>query len=213
MASSDELELTMRFNGLSISLRPGSSSGFSSEGLARDDFHTKAHTVLDSILALGFLGRLHDELAVDADSTQGFELVNSTSSQANVANTSQNSEDTWTARIAKAEESGQAAGMLLRGRQGGAPATLASRLQPRVYVVLRDKDNNIPEGGHQAFRRFCDCMPLIGLQKSTDTRVLGHAVWNSFPSKREAQAYLRGAGFSEELHFGPTTATRSTSRT
>ena len=206
MSSSDESELTMRFNGLSISMRPGSSSG-----LSRDDFHTEAHTILDSIL--GSLGHSHEESATDADSTQGFELVNSTSSQANVANTSQTSEDTWTARIAKAEESGQEAGILLRGRQGGAPATLASRLQPRVYVVLQDKDNNIPEGGHQAFRRFCDCMPLIGLQKSTDTRVLGNAIWNSFPSKREAQAYLRGAGVSGELHFGPTTATGSTSRT
>ena len=105
----------------------------------------------------------------------------------------------WEVRVAYATRHGQAAARVLRGVPADYPVSLDLLLKSRFYVLLRDKHGHSHAEHYTLFSRWGDVKPLVEdcvLEGSRRRWELGElAIFQAWPSKREAAAYGRGAGF------------------
>lgn len=98
-------------------------------------------------------------------------------------------EPSWEQRLSEAQAAGAAAKSRLRGYRSP-PAQRTCRLRSRVYVILRLANGDICR---PALRRasWAEVKPLV----SAGERLGGLAVFQGFPSQREADAF-EAAAFS-----------------
>jgi hypothetical protein len=120
-------------------------------------------------------------------------------------------EPTWAERLVFAREAGESALLRLQGIRVLTIAGRRSRLQTRVYVLLRDRANVRPATGAQLFTTWGslrDQVTSAFASPSTGRRELSPcSVFHGFPSLSEAEAYSLGAGAT--LQRLPTLFSRS----
>ena len=95
--------------------------------------------------------------------------------------------DRWQVRVAAAADSGWEAARYVAGYTRGwrvANKRACEGLQNRYWVVLRP-------GNPEVFERWADCKPRVTSARTGQQR--GDAVFESWPSQREALAYLNTA--------------------
>ena len=97
----------------------------------------------------------------------------------------------WSVREGAARRAGQAASVRLRGFKA-AVVPLAAKLRPRLYLVVRDKQGCV-RSPPLVLRSWAATRPLVAVEGGS---ALFHdlAIFQGFPSEREAQCFAAGAG-------------------
>ena len=100
---------------------------------------------------------------------------------------------TWADREAAAFAAGQAAAARFLGLKAPV-APLASKLQPRIYILYRSADGHV----HRPPLVFHSWAELRGLVEGGSGKLGARSVFQGFPSQRELRAFERG--FEERLN-------------
>jgi hypothetical protein len=138
---------------------------------------------------------------------QGFELVNASSASSTSPTDNQVPVNPsaraskglfpvpcWSDRLNFARECGAASARIIRGERANWPADIGLSLQSTCYVILRTKTGDIPEGGFAIHSRWSDCRESVEDITSGRRHPGDRSVFKGWPSQREVEAYLQGAG-------------------